>query len=167
MFLSPSPTATETDENSISTSVNMRNLPAGAMASIVFWCDGELTKFAAAFGGTRVLGNLALSPPPREIQTRRGPRVLGKTTPDIGGSNKDRQSSIEVAAQCVGQAFHYAAENLDAVGLPMSPRLAECLRKRLKGCEAEVAKLLDDRWKTIALEWNVALNGDEMPLDER
>jgi hypothetical protein len=38
------------------------------------------------------------------------------------------QSAIEVAAQCVGQAFQYASENLDTVGLPLTPRLAESLR---------------------------------------
>ena len=40
-----------------------RKVPAGAIAAIVLWCDSELSKFAAAFGGTRVLGNLALSAP--------------------------------------------------------------------------------------------------------
>ena len=152
------------DDNSISSnSLNMRNLPAGALASIVLWCDGELAKFAAAFGGTRVLGNLALSPPPRDagIAARRGPRALaqksGSEAP-IGG--KDRQSAIEVAAQCVGQAFLYAAENLDVVGLPLSPRLAESLRKRLKGCEAEIAKLLDDQWRPIVLEWSISMGDD-------
>ena len=110
------------DENSInSNALNMRNLPAGALASIVLWCDGELTKFAAAFGGTRVLGNLALSPPPREVAPRRGPRVLGQSNKNSDNAStsgsKDRQSAIEVAAQCVGQAFQYASENLDVVGL--------------------------------------------------
>lgn len=163
------------DENSInSNALNIRNIPAGALASIVLWCDGELTKFAAAFGGTRVLGNLALSPPPRDVgvASRRGPRILGqsgsKSNTDgvtaIG--NKDRQSAIEVAAQCVSQAFQYSAENLDVVGLPLSPRLAESLRKRLKGCEAEVGKLLDNQWRPIVLEWTVALH-DEISVDER
>mmetsp|Transcript_34364 Transcript_34364/g.81000 ORF Transcript_34364/g.81000 Transcript_34364/m.81000 type:complete len:811 (-) Transcript_34364:1227-3659(-) len=163
------------DENSInSNALTMRNLPAGALASIVLWCDVELARFATAFGGTRVLGNLALSPPPRDYSgnSRRGPRVLGQSGkngndgPMVGG-NKDRQNAIEVAAQCVGQAFQYAAENLDVVGLPLSPRLAESLRKRLKGCEAEVAKLLDEQWRPIVLEWSIAMNEDEMPLDER
>lgn len=88
-----------------------------------------------------------------------------KSSSDAPIGNKDRQSAIEVAAQCVGQAFLYAAENLDVVGLPLSPRLAESLRKRLKGCEAEVAKLLDDQWRPIVLEWSVSM--DEMHLDER
>jgi len=164
------------DEHSInSNALTMRNLPAGALASIVLWCDGELTKFAAAFGGTRVLGNLALSPPPREvIAPKRGPRILGQSNSKINsndsvnaGISKDRQNAIEVAAQCIGQAFQYAAENLDVVGLPLSPRLAESLRKRLKGCEAEVAKLLEEQWRPIVLEWEVTMNDDDVPLDDR
>lgn len=143
---------------------NMQDLPAGALASIVLWCDAELSKFSAAFGGTRVLGNLALSPPPRDIQEKGSSRVLGKSIEINGG--KDRQSAIEVAAQCIGQAFQYASENLDTVGLPLTPRLAESLRKRLKGCEAEVAMLLDEQWKPIVLEWDQTLE-DDSPLDER
>lgn len=154
------------DQSSInSRGAGLHNLPAGALASIVLWCDGELTKFAAAFGGTRVLGNLALSPPPRDASFKKGPRVVGKSS-DASGS-KDRQNAIEVASQCVGQAFQYASENLDAVGLPLSPRLAESLRKKLKGCEAEVARLLDEQWRPIVLEWEVAMNDEDAPLDER
>jgi len=180
LFLASSPMSEKSkgdemsyDENTInSNALNMRNLPAGALASIVLWCDGELAKFAAAFGGTRVLGNLALSPPPRDagVVSRRGSRVLGQSSGkgnnDSIIGNKDRQSAIEVAAQCVGQAFQYASENLDVVGLPLSPRLAESLRKRLKGCEAEIAKLLEDQWRPIVLEWSIA-SSDGMPADER
>ncbi len=72
-----------------------------------------------------------------------------------------------MAAQCIGQAFQYASENLDTVGLPLTPRLAESLRKRLKGCEAEVASLLDDQWRPIVLEWEVAMDEEDAPLDER
>jgi hypothetical protein len=114
------------DESSIHTDMqNMRHLPACALASIVLWCDAELSKFSAAFGGTRILGNLALSPPPRE-SPHKGPRVVGQSSETNG--SKDRQSAIEVASQCVGQAFQYASENLDTVGLPLTPRLAESLR---------------------------------------
>jgi hypothetical protein len=154
------------DQSSINShGSGLRNLPAGALASIVLWCDGELAKFAAAFGGTRVLGNLALSPPPRDASFKKGPRVVGQSS-DTSGS-KDRQNAIEVAAQCVGQAFQYASENLDAVGLPLSPRLAESLRKKLKGCEAEVARLLDDQWSPIVMDWEMNLNDEDSPLDER
>lgn len=172
LFLSAASPEKSADEISLDQSSinshgsNLRNLPAGALASIVLWCDGELAKFAATFGGTRILGNLALSPPPRDASFKRGPRVLGGSSNDASGS-KDRQNAIEVAAQCVGQAFQYASENLDAVGLPLSPRLAESLRKKLKGCEAEVAKLLDEQWRPVVLEWEVAMNDEDAPLDER
>jgi hypothetical protein len=79
------------DESSIH-SHSMRNLPAGALASIVLWCDAELTKFGAAFGGTRVLGNLALSPPPRDSPQKKGPRVLGQT--EETNANRDRDVCI-------------------------------------------------------------------------
>lgn len=76
------------DEGSINTDTgSLRNLPAGALASIVLWCDAELSKFSAAFGGARILGNLPLSPPPRETP-KKGPRVLGKSN-----GSKDRQVS--------------------------------------------------------------------------
>ena len=63
------------------------------------------------------------------------------------------QHSIEVAAKCVEQAFSFASEHLDSIGLPLTPKLAENLRPRLKGCEAEIAALLDPRWKALAFEW--------------
>jgi hypothetical protein len=143
------------DEGSINTETGtLKNLPAGALASIVLWCDSELSKFAAAFGGARILGNLPLSPPPRETP-KKGPRVLGKSN-----GSKDRENAIETAAQCVSQAFQYASENLDTVGLPLTPRLAESLRKRLKGCEAEVAQMMEEQWRAIVLEWEFAIDDD-------
>jgi hypothetical protein len=86
------------DESSIHTH-SMRNLPAGALASIVLWCDAELAKFGAAFGGTRVLGNLALSPPPRDSPQKKGPRVLGQT--EENNANKDRDVCI-IQTICIG-----------------------------------------------------------------
>jgi len=81
------------DESSLHTEMqSMRDLPAGALASIVLWCDAELSKFSAAFGGTRILGNLALSPPPRDSPEKSGPRVLGQSG-ELNGS-KDRQVSL-------------------------------------------------------------------------
>ena len=68
------------------------------------------------------------------------------------------QHSIEVAAKCVNQAFAFASENLDAIGLPLTPRLAENMRPKLKGCEAQVAALLDSRWKGLAIEWTIERN---------
>eukprot|EP00543_Licmophora_paradoxa_P001814 CAMPEP_0202452480 /NCGR_PEP_ID=MMETSP1360-20130828/10686_1 /ASSEMBLY_ACC=CAM_ASM_000848 /TAXON_ID=515479 /ORGANISM="Licmophora paradoxa, Strain CCMP2313" /LENGTH=711 /DNA_ID=CAMNT_0049071317 /DNA_START=6 /DNA_END=2141 /DNA_ORIENTATION=+ len=142
-----------------------RNVPPGALASIVLWCDSELSKFSSAFGGTRILGNLALSPPPRQESTSKA-RMVGFE--DEGNlSMKERQHAIEVAAQCVGQAFQYASENLDSIGLPLTPRLAEYIRSRLKGCESEVSKKLDDRWKHITFEWEIELDQEDLPMDER
>ena len=130
-----------------------KSLPAGAVASVVLWCDSELTKFANAFGGSRVLANLALSPPPRDIPKK--PRIVGGGPAD--DIMKERKNALEVAAQCVDQAFMYASRNLDSVGLPLTPRLAECIRLRLKGCEGEVSLLLEDRWQHLTAEWR---NGD-------
>jgi hypothetical protein len=159
LFLAAPPMADKKDygldEGSINTETGtLKNLPAGALASIVLGCDSELSKFAAAFGGARILGNLPLSPPPRE-SPKKGPRVLGKSN-----GSKDRANAIETAAQCVSQAFQYASENLDTVGLPLTPRLAESLRKRLKGCEAEVAKMMEEQWRAIVLEWEFAMDDD-------
>jgi hypothetical protein len=67
-----------------------RNIPPGALASIVLWCDSELSKFASAFGGSRVLGNLPLSPPPRNDGPRQ-PRVLGA---DANGSKERLVSNL-------------------------------------------------------------------------
>lgn len=127
-----------------------KNLPAGAVSSLVLWCDSELCKFAAAFGGTRILSNLALSPP-KASDLPKGPRVVGDNT--SVDAIKERKNAIEVAAQCVDQAFLYAAQNLDSVGLPLTPRLAEMVRIRLKGCEQEVALLLDERWHNLTQDW--------------
>jgi hypothetical protein len=136
-------------------SLSSKNIPAGAVSSIVLWCDAELSKFASAFGGTRILANLALSPPPRDGP--RQPRVLGATE-DANGS-KERKNAIEVASQCIDQAFLHASQNLDSVGLPLAPRLSEFIRVRLKGCEAEVAKLLDSRWQHLTIDWSPTENG--------
>ena len=93
IFLTAAPSEKQgrEDESSIHTDFqSMRDLPAGALASIVLWCDAELAKFAAAFGGTRILGNLALSPPPRESPEKSAQR--GGQTMELNGS-KDRQVS--------------------------------------------------------------------------
>lgn len=33
-----------------------------------------------------------------------------------------------MAAKCVNQAFAFASENLDSIGLPLTPKLAENMR---------------------------------------
>jgi hypothetical protein len=131
-----------------------KSAPAGAVASVVLWCDSELAKFAGAFGGARILANLPLSPPPRDGTKK--PRVVGE---DDGGS-KDRRHAIDIAGQCIDKAFMYATQNLDSVGLPLAPRLAEYIRQRLKGCEEEVAELLDDRWHHLTVDWRIPVSSN-------
>ena len=144
------------DSSLHSISMQTKNAPSGAVASVVLWCDAELAKFAAAFGGTRILANLALSPPPRNDGPKK-PRVVGGGPVDLESEGwKDRKNAIEVAAQCVDQAFLYATQNLDSVGLPLAPRLAEYIRVRLKGCEDEVSQLLDDRWQHLTADWRIS-----------
>jgi len=155
--------AGDTDSIDQSSMQSSKNIPPGALAAIVLWCDSELSKFSSAFGGTRILGNLALSPPPRDIDKRSSRFDVD----EIGEQTKERQNAIELAAQCVDQAFQYASQNLDSIGLPLTPRLAEYVRSRLKGCEGEVAKLLNDRWKHLAFDWEVEIDYDDSPMDER
>jgi hypothetical protein len=136
-------------------SQSIKGAPAGAVASVVLWCDSELSKFAAAFGGARILSNLPLSPPPRDGGPKK-PRVVGED--DMIGGSKDRKNAVDVAAQCIDKAFLYATQNLDSVGLPLAPRLAEYIRQRLKGCEVEVADLLDDRWHHLTVDWRIPMS---------
>ena len=179
--------------SSIRSSAAINKVPAGAIAAVVLWCDSELSKFAAAFGGTRVLGNLALSPP---VHGGGGDNALGdkESIADLrkklrdaedagdysaaaklrsklseieqdgkggrsksGGSKpnaKEREEAIDISAKCVDQAFQFASENLDSIGLPMTPRLAEYIRARLKGCEGEIAQQLQSRWGHVTFDWS-------------
>lgn len=161
LFLMATPVAVNGDKSEDSDASSLhshslgtatKNLPAGAVSALVLWCDSELSKFAIAFGGSRILANLALSPP-KEVDAPKGPRIVGDNSVD---TSKDRRNAIEVAAQCVDQAFLYATQNLDSVGLPLTPRLAEMVRIRLKGCEQEVSLLLDERWHNLTQDWRAA-----------
>lgn len=161
LFLMSTPVAVNGDksEDSDASSIHShslgtatKTLPAGAVSALVLWCDSELSKFAIAFGGSRILSNLALSPP-KGIDVPKGPRIVGDNSAD---TSKDRKNAIEVAAQCIDQAFLYASQNLDSVGLPLTPRLAEMVRVRLKGCEQEVSVLLDERWHNLTQDWRAA-----------
>ena len=67
-----------------------------------------------------------------------------------------------MAAKCINQAFAYASENLDTIGLSLTPKLAENMRPKLKGCEAEVAAFLDVRWKAVTFDWVMEGNVPEM-----
>lgn len=165
LFLVQSINSPSRDEESSTLSAASRNVPPGALASIVLWCDSELSKFSAAFGGTRILGNLALSPPPRQETSRNKGRIVGFEE-EKNLADKERQNAIDVAAQCVDQAFTHASENLDSIGLPLTPRLAEYIRSRLKGCESEVSKLLNSKWRHITFEWEIELDEADIPMDE-
>ncbi len=66
-----------------------------------------------------------------------------------------------MAAKCVNQAFAYASENLDTIGLSLTPKLAENMRPKLKGCEAEVVTFLDTRWKAVTFDWTLDSNVQE------
>jgi len=115
-----------------------KRIPSGALSAVVLWCDSELAKFANVFGSSRLLGSLSLSPFNLCRQ-----------------EDKPEDKSFEVAAKCVDQAFLFAAENLDSIGLPLTPKLAELIRPRLKGCEGDIAGYLDPRWKALTFEWNL------------
>jgi hypothetical protein len=71
-------------------------------------------------------------------------------------AGRDRRTAVDLAAQCVDQAFLYATQNLDSVGLPLAPRLAGYVRARLRGCEGEVARLLGERWRHLTADWTSA-----------
>ncbi|KAL3823421.1 hypothetical protein ACHAXA_004296 [Cyclostephanos tholiformis] len=165
-FLDLFDSTAENSGNDDDTSLNSRTLgngekriPSGALSAIVLWCDSELTKFANVFGSSRLLGSLALSPPGLRRQ---------ETTEVVKVSlSKERHHSIEVAAKCINQAFAFATENLDTIGLPLTPKLAECMRPKLKGCEAEVAALLDLRWKALAFEWTTELIVQDIHIPSR
>ena len=58
-----------------------------------------------------------------------------------------------IAAKCIEQAFEFATECLNLIGLPLTPRLAEYLRPRLKGTESEVALEIDFKWDHIIFNW--------------
>ena len=58
-----------------------------------------------------------------------------------------------IAAKCIEQALEFATECLNFIGLPLTPRLAEYLRPRLKGTEADVALEIDCKWEHIIFNW--------------
>ena len=185
------------DEMSSINSGAAKKVPAGAISAVVLWCDSELSKFAAAFGGTRVLGNLALSPPTlgagdsttsglgdkesiadlrkklrdaeetgeysaaakirsklAEMEQDGGSKSSRSKSGGKVANGKERENAIDVSAKCVDQAFQFATENLDSIGLPMTPRLAEYIRARLKGCEGEIALKLQEKWGHLTFDWN-------------
>jgi len=77
-------------------------------------------------------------------------------------NDKDRKLAIEIASKCMDQAFSFASETLNTIGLPLTPRLAEYLRARLKGAEAEIAVELEDTWDHIIFDWKSGSVGLEI-----
>jgi len=178
---------------------SMKTVPAHALAATCLWCDSETSKFAAAFG-TKVLGNLDLSPRSGSAANAITDKIMqfevaadlshlktqlraaeemgeyaaaGKLRKKISiqeqeenegkiehrvispksTADKDRANAIEIAAKCIDQSFDFATNFLNTIGLPLTPRLAEYLRPRLKGTEAEIAIHLEDKWEHITFNW--------------
>eukprot|EP00560_Eucampia_antarctica_P003849 CAMPEP_0197836350 /NCGR_PEP_ID=MMETSP1437-20131217/28662_1 /TAXON_ID=49252 ORGANISM="Eucampia antarctica, Strain CCMP1452" /NCGR_SAMPLE_ID=MMETSP1437 /ASSEMBLY_ACC=CAM_ASM_001096 /LENGTH=128 /DNA_ID=CAMNT_0043442463 /DNA_START=30 /DNA_END=416 /DNA_ORIENTATION=+ len=87
--------------------------------------------------------------------------IITDDTPTENSNNKkERQDAINIAAKCIDKAFRFASENLDSIGLPMVSRLAEYMRSRLKGCEAEIADILGSKWYHVTYDWK------EAPVDD-
>jgi len=84
---------------------------------------------------------------------------VGHKVPAAKSSNdKERRGAIEIASKCIDQAFEFAMEFLNTIGLPLTPRLAEYLRTRLKGAEAEIAVELEDKWEHIIFDWKMSIS---------
>ena len=75
-------------------SAAQRNVPQTALAAIVLWCDSELAKFSSAFGGTRILGNLALSPPPRRSSNNKRKSKKDR----VEGNDAGRERTVRIVA---------------------------------------------------------------------
>ena len=96
------------DEASIGSSSSLmsaatRKVPSSALAAIVLWCDSELAKFSSAFGGTRILGNLALSPPPRH-----SPKKKGRKGPEDGVEGRERMVRFDLVVDMMMLSFHFS-----------------------------------------------------------
>jgi adenylate kinase family enzyme len=70
-------------------------------------------------------------------------------------SDADRKLAVDIASKCIDQAFSYASDSLNAIGLPLTPRLAEYLRTRLKGAESDIAVELEEKWGHVIFDWKV------------
>lgn len=156
----------EDEINTILTTPHRVVMPS-ALSAIVLWVDSEIVKFANTFGGNRILGKLPLTPLAqtksdgsilknmRELEEYQHGMDLRDTlhgTTKKSSGFRDRKMTIKTAAKCVDQAFQFASENLDTIGLPVTPRLSECLRGKLKGCESEIAMHLR-KWNPYVFDW--------------
>jgi hypothetical protein len=75
-----------------------KKIPPGALSAVVLWCDSELAKFSAAFGGHRVLGNLALSPPPRasDSESAFSKKLLGMSSTNPASTRESLRAAEEM-----------------------------------------------------------------------
>lgn len=86
----------------------------------------------------------------RDQENRLG---MVENLPSKNSTNEKRQMAIKTIGICVDQAFHFASEHLNSIGLPLTPRLAEYIRPHLKGCEATIAREIEDKWDHIIFDW--------------
>ena len=84
-------------------------------------------RIAEEMGEYAVAGKLRKKIAAQELEDKDG--TAGKRLPQAKSSNdKDRKAAIEIASKCIDQAFEFATESLNNIGLPLTPRLAEYLR---------------------------------------
>jgi hypothetical protein len=85
-------------EDSSIQSAASKKIPPGALSAVVLWCDSELAKFSAAFGGHRVLGNLALSPPPRasDSESAFSKKLLGMSSTNPASTRESLRAAEEM-----------------------------------------------------------------------
>lgn len=123
------------DDHSELSSINtgsLKSVPSNALTATCYWCDTEISNFAAVFGA-KVLSQLNLLPHTRKnindiSDTIEKFEVTNTSHPVSNSAEKDRKNSIEIAAKCIEQAFTFASSCLNTIGLPLTPRLAEYLR---------------------------------------
>mmetsp|Transcript_19837 Transcript_19837/g.22845 ORF Transcript_19837/g.22845 Transcript_19837/m.22845 type:complete len:265 (-) Transcript_19837:56-850(-) len=83
--------------------------------------------------------------------------MKSKQQPDvskqISALDKERQQAINLAAKCIDEVFEYGSRYMDTIGLSLTARLAECIKPKLKGCETEIARLLEEKWSHVVFDW--------------
>jgi len=91
----------------------------------------------------------------QETDSKEGNSGSRATAPK-SAEGKNRKLAISIAGKCVDQALEFSTECLNTIGLPLTPRLAEYMRPRLKGAEAEIAMDLEVKWDHIIFDWKDA-----------
>jgi len=107
---------------------------------------------AEEIGEYAVAGKLRKKIAIQEMEQKEGNTAHKAPIPKSSEAN-DRKLAISIAGKCIDQALEFATEYLDAIGLPLTPRLVEYMRPRLKGTETEIAIDLEDRWEHIVFDW--------------